>query len=246
METPKTTPQFPGASDDVPQTSAEFGKVPHRSEDFRTVPKTSEAFRSIPNGSEPFGKFPNNSEAFQNERKQSHTITVRDAARMFEESGVARTERSIVNWCQRDAAGTARLDADFDPNERRYYITEESIVRAIAEEKAKAFRTLQNGGEPIPRRSEAANKDFGNPDGPSSSDSNTLKKELLDLQILNAGKDIVIKQLREERGQFIQQMMDGSRKIGELETRLLQLDEPLERKLRVRPSLPNDSEAFGI
>jgi len=59
---------------------------------------------------------------------------------MFEVAGVARTERSIINWCQLNSQGVARLDAYFDPNERRYYITPQSVELAIAEEKAKAAR----------------------------------------------------------------------------------------------------------
>jgi hypothetical protein len=59
---------------------------------------------------------------------------------MFEDAGVARTERSITNWCQLNAQGIARLDAYYDPNERKYFITPQSVELAIAEEKAKAAR----------------------------------------------------------------------------------------------------------
>ena len=74
------------------------------------------------------------------ERKESHTLTVREVARMFEAAGVPRTERSIVNWCQLNRTGIARLDSYFDPNERRYFISPQSVEQAIAEEKAKAAK----------------------------------------------------------------------------------------------------------
>ena len=73
---------------------------------------------------------------------------------MFEGAGVARTERSIVKWCQRDATGIARLDAYFDMNDRRYYITELSIQTAIAEEKARALRNVQNRPEIVQKHSD--------------------------------------------------------------------------------------------
>jgi hypothetical protein len=43
-----------------------------------------------------------------------------------------------VNWCQHNALGVGKLDAYFDPNERKYFITPESVELAIAEEMAKA------------------------------------------------------------------------------------------------------------
>ena len=245
MENPITTGHSPGASEVVPQNSVESGKLPNDAEHFRTIPQPSESFRSVPNGSAPFGMVPNTSEGFRYERKQSHTITVRDAARMFEDAGVARTERSIVNWCQRDATGYSRLDGDFDPNERRYYITEESIQRAISEEKAKMFRNVPNGAESLLEHSEPNTKNkpsSGNVEHASSDDVERLRNEIFNLQILNAAKDIAIKQLGQQNEKWVQQLRNDSKRIGELETHLLQLEEPAERRVRVRPSLPKHSE----
>jgi len=52
------------------------------------LPKTSEMFRKPPEG---FGSVPHSSE-----KREGRTLTVREVARMFEKSGVAKTERSIV------------------------------------------------------------------------------------------------------------------------------------------------------
>lgn len=82
----------------------DFGNVRKDAEAFRTLPHDSATFGNVPKASEPFRRLPHDSESFGNiphrsERKENHTLTVREVARMFESAGVARTERSIVNWC---------------------------------------------------------------------------------------------------------------------------------------------------
>src|SRR4051812_8222194 len=96
----------PGYGNDVES----FRNVPQGSESFGNVPNDSANFGSIPNASEQFGNVLHASEGVGNlrkasTRKESHTITTREAARLFEGAGVARTERSIVNWCQRNRMG---------------------------------------------------------------------------------------------------------------------------------------------
>ena len=110
----------------------------------------SEWFRTVRNPAEEVGTIPKGAESFRTlrevaERKANHTLTVREVARMFEAAGVARTERSIVNWCQPNRMGIARLDCYFDPNERKYFITLQSVELAIAEEKAKADKPTPSG-----------------------------------------------------------------------------------------------------
>src|SRR5579859_3233506 len=95
----ESMPQASEAFRSVPNGSESFGKLPHVSEPFRTVPKVSEGFGNVPHS----------------ERRENHTLSVREVARMFETAGVARTERSIINWCQLNGQGQARLDAYFDP-----------------------------------------------------------------------------------------------------------------------------------
>src|SRR5437016_9385940 len=90
----------------VPQASESLGNIPNDSANFGNVPNSSERFRNLPNDSEPFGNVRNSSV-----RKDGHTITTKEAARLFEAAGVARTERSITNWCQPNRMGIARLDA---------------------------------------------------------------------------------------------------------------------------------------
>ena len=50
--------------------------------------------------------------------------------------------------------------------------------------------------------------------------------EVLDLKITNRGKDYFIEQIQKERDGFVDQLLSASRKVGELETKLLQLEGP--------------------
>jgi hypothetical protein len=78
------------------------------------------------------------------EEHAEHTITVREAARIFEEAGVPRTERAITNWCNKNARGITRLTACYNDVERKYYLTPESIEEAIREEKRKVQSNSQS------------------------------------------------------------------------------------------------------
>ena len=111
----------------TPNPQRDSDTLRNDSEDLRKVPQSSEAFRSVPNDAE---------------ARESYTLTVREVARMFEDAGVARTERSVTNWCRKDASGSSRLNCRYDHNERKYFITPESVERAIQEELGK----LQSAG----------------------------------------------------------------------------------------------------
>lgn len=198
--------------------------MPNGSEPFRTVPQNSEPFGKVPHATESFSNLPNTSE-----RTDNHTLTVREVARMFEAGGVARTERSIVNWCQSNPQGLARLDAFFDTNDRRWFITPQSVESAIAEEQAKATRhTTEDPGNGVPKCSESQ-PDFFPLSGASKSDPSgdrTLYQEITDLKILNGGKDFLIEQIRTEREGLIDKLVQYSRQVGQLETELRQLGGP--------------------
>lgn len=200
------------------------------------LPNDSETFRTVRNPAEEFGKVPNAAENFRTlrngaERKENHTLTVREVARMFEIAGVARTERSIINWCQPNKTGVARLDCYFDPNDRKYFVTPQSVELAIAEEKAKAAKLRPEISEStgsIPDAPETRSS-ATLPTNSSESESGrvrTLEHEVMDLKIVNRGKDYFIDQLKTEREGLLGQLISASHKVGELETRLLQLGAP--------------------
>ncbi len=209
---------------DASNASPSFGEVPNDSESFRTIPNDSESLRNVPKVSE---------------RKENHTLTVREAARMFETAGVARTERSITNWCQPNKSGIARLDAYFDPNERRYFITPQSTELAIQEEKAKAVKGARTAEpvETIPHGSEKAQERDMMDSEADMERLRELEKEVMDLKITNRGKDYFIEQLQKERNgfalerqEYVAQLVRVNRTMGELEAKLLQIASPVEEK----------------
>jgi hypothetical protein len=100
---------------------------------------------------------------------------------------VARTERSITNWCWPNRQGVSRLDSYFDPNERKYYITPESVELAIAEEKAKAAK-INEPSEPVGSVRNGSERIAERPAVTSEGDTDRiqeLEKEVMDLKILN-------------------------------------------------------------
>jgi hypothetical protein len=231
-----------------PTPSAPDGIVPNATEPFRNVPNVSADFRSVPPSSVPGGTVPSGSAAFGPRRKETHTLTVREVARLFEAAGVARTERSVTKWCQPNPHGLARLDAYYDPNERRYFVTRQSVDAAIAEEKARQARFPVEPRPAAPIRTEPNPPE---PSGPAPSRTETrprsseaepeavaqLRRELRDLQITNRGKDYFIERLEKERDRMLQQVVEANRTVGQLETRLLQLGGPDRPELgETRPS----------
>lgn len=202
---------------DLSPSAESFRSVPHDAETFGMVPKSTEVFRSMPKTVE---------------RSENHTLTVREVARMFEAAGVARIERTIINWCQPGKFGVAKLDAFYDPNERRYFISPQSVELAIKEEQAK-IRGRTDPTAPLPKSSELVHGTPVDEDTRDQKGSARLKQELIDLKITNYAKDQIIDQLRkeredfaEERKDYIEKLITSNRHIGELETKLLQLQGP--------------------
>jgi len=196
----------------VPQSSEGFGNLPNDSESFRNVPHAAEVFRTIPKPSE---------------RTEHHILTVREAARMFEAAGVARTERSITNWCQPNRTGVARLDAYFDSNDRKYFITPQSIDAAIKEELAKVAKhsdgaegvgTLPNPSEQVREQDRSDSRD--------SREMDDLRYKLREAEISSRVKDQYIARLETQQEKTIEQLVSFSRTIGQLETKLLQIEPP--------------------
>jgi hypothetical protein len=53
-----------------------------------------------------------------------------------------------------------------------------------------------------------------------------LEREIFDLQIANRGKNYLIVELNKERNRFFNQLLEANRTVGQLETKLNQLDGP--------------------
>lgn len=107
---------------------------------------------------------------------------------------------------------------DYVVNERKWFITPESVARAIAEEQAEASRQtgpIPDSSEPVRKTSEDTRK--GAPDAEHDADhTRALEREVMDLKILNGGKDYVIEQMRKERDGFTQQVVQAHRKVADL------------------------------
>jgi hypothetical protein len=197
-------------STEVPQASAEFRTVPNESEEFGTVPQVAE-------------------------RKENHTLTVRETARMFEAAGVARTERSIINWCQPIRQGITRLDSYFDPNERKYFITPQSVEAVIQEEIQRANKsTDMPASEPFGNHVEPVKHGQKMAAAKAGDDRKVLEleREILDLKIANRGKDYLIDELNKERKSFFDQLLSANWKMGELETKLFQIESPASSEIK--------------
>ena len=187
-------------------------------------------------------------------------MTVREAARGFENAGVARTERSIINWCQPNRQGVSRLDCYFEENDHKYFITPQSVDRAIQEELAKAreLGTLPNPSEqakeekveepvrpapqPSPRRCRRACKQnsvslslriaiFRSPAGRRTCSSSSCGK---------IGRTSSV-----QRQKLIDQLVSSSRYVGELETKLLQIEAPRREIVRTVPKASAPSRSGG-
>jgi hypothetical protein len=203
-ELPGPVPQNAEASSDVPQPAAEF----------RTVPKDAENFGKIPQAAE---------------RRENHTLTVRETARMFEAAGVARTERSIINWCQPNRQGIARLDSYFDPNEHKYYITPQSVEAVIQEEIQRAQKKREVPDSEAFGSSVTHVKHSQSTGRLIAADERKvqeLEREIRDLKITNRAKDMFIEQLKSDRADLFDKLLAPNRTINQLETKLHQLDGP--------------------
>jgi len=201
--------------------------VPQDSTEFGSVRKDSATCGNVPHDAESFGKVPQTSE-----RNENHTLTVREVARLFEGAGVARSERSIVNWCQPNRQGIPRLDSYYDPNERKYFITPQSAEAAISEEKAKAVAKMPQPVEPsepfrtLLKDTENESKERKGGSERDGERTRELERENLDLKIANRGKDFLIEQMQKERSGIFNEPLAVNRKVSELETKLLQLEKP--------------------
>jgi hypothetical protein len=125
----------------------------------------SENFGTVPNeASENLKIFPNHSETNfvpirkPSERKPTHTLTVREVQRIFEDNEISLSEHTVINWCKQNSQGICKLDGFYDEAERRWYITPESVEIAIREERLKLRKDTPNLSEAAQNFSEA----FGN------------------------------------------------------------------------------------
>jgi hypothetical protein len=109
-------------------TADDGGKVPNPSEGARN---DATEVRNVSEGTPSLISEQRRTAPACSAQHESCTITVREAARIFEDAGVPRTERAITNWCNRNARGITRLDCCYNEAERKYFIAPNSIDRVV-------------------------------------------------------------------------------------------------------------------
>ena len=116
-----------------------------------------------------------------------------------------------------------------DPNERRYFISPQSVELAIKEEQAKVA-TAVKVAETIPNVRRSSTTPAGTQSLPSAigsdAETKTLEWKIRDLEITNKVKDQIIQRMEKDQERFVDKIVTFSHRIGELETRLLQLESP--------------------
>jgi len=215
------------------------------SESFGNVRKESA------NSSEAFGNVPKLSEVEAKMRTENHTLTVREVARLFEDASVSRTERTITNWCKVNADGSSKLDCFYDLNERKHFITPESVRRAIEEEQAKSgtenlFKNQMPELGNVPKAAVASSEipeNVSEAFGKSSESSRNVSErddELMSLRIDKAARDQVIAGLRDQLNDFTTRLTGYAHRVGSLETKLLQLEGPSQPERPISEERPHD------
>jgi hypothetical protein len=169
-----------------------------------------------------------------------HTLTIRQAADLFASLGVPRSPRSIQRFCELNSIDSIRVKGE---KTERYFVSKDSVERY-----AKELKQLENIShiESDTARHDASQHDTTRHDSlPSLPEQKekveqlpdreaeefqeriiTLEKEKMQLAIDRAAKEQVINQMLDERREWMRQLTQQSREIGQLEMQVLQIDAP--------------------
>lgn len=156
-------------------------------------------------------------------------LSVDEAADLFHRAGVPRSARTIIRYCSQKHLECTKIETE---RNERYLISKESVESRI-EELKQILSISRVQTYPDMSRHEPTSPDTSGHDVPDEKEKDallqkitSLEKEKQDLQILNAGKDYLVQQYKEERIGLIEQMRADAHRVGELETKLLQLEAP--------------------
>jgi DNA repair exonuclease SbcCD ATPase subunit len=186
------------------------------------------------------------------ERREEHNMTSREALKMFENSGLMRSQRSIERYCRDE-----KLDCFFDADEQRYYITRASAERLIGQLKEIMARHEQLP-DVVPGPTSTANASRQAPppvneehEAAHAAKLKELEDKVFNLEIDKRVRDQFVIQLKDQVNadrqfytqqlkEYTQQLVDYSRQVGELETKLKQLEAPRHQKADNIHSVPSD------
>ncbi len=210
--------------------------------DSQSQPVADSDGHSLPetdNGSQGPSRGDNATPRVDVERKaELHTLTVVEVVKLFDRSGVPRSQRSIARWCRPNAQGERRLDAFLDSASGKYFITPESVERVVEEERAKEMPS--RGGRYEPQdpglHHESAGGEPGDDPWGGGGDLNLerenkqLQKKLLNAElIIEANEKLMVRmdeQMKSQTQFFAEKLEALARENGMLETRLRQLEGP--------------------
>jgi hypothetical protein len=175
-------------------------------------------------------------------RSEHHTVTSREVMKLFELANLPRSQRSIERYCKE-----GKLDCFVDPDEQRYYVTQASVDLLIGQLKeiqarhhqeiiVEPFRTGPTSTDDVRQRAtspEIPHKETGTYEVRIKE----LEDKVFHLSVEKEAKDQVVTMLRdqikEDRAQYTTLIQESteklakySRQVGQLETRLLQLEGP--------------------
>jgi hypothetical protein len=169
-----------------------------------------------------------------------------EAYMLFEQEGERRSVRMIAEYCK-----NGELVCFYDSDDKRWHITRNSVENKIEKIKAlnarKTAAASQNTSEQpfeSPATSQRPADDRPPQNEPPHESSDVIKKleqEILDLKIVNRGKDYFIEQLQKERDGFITRIEGSSHRIGALETKLLQIEGPQREPRNASQPLSQDT-----
>jgi hypothetical protein len=169
------------------------------------------------------------------ERSAAHTLTTAEVAKLFEHEQLPRSQRSIERYCKAE-----QLDCYWDPLEKCYYITPDSVRRLIGQLKEIQARHVSPPGVgPGPSaagsRPAQASNETGNAQETGDETARgeraqaghdatrkALEDKIFNLTIDNSAKEQVITalkdQLKNDRDEFVAKLERNARRVGELET----------------------------
>jgi len=176
--------------------------------------------------SETFASLPQNKE-----RTEHHTITVRQAARIFENAGILRTERSINNWCHPSKRGSTALNCFYDKEELKFFITPQSIEFLIGRIREVNTREQLNvpilagftKGSETPRNESEIPRNVQKDASEKGERIKELVREVNDLKITNAGKDYFIEHIKSENSALVTKFFE---RMDAMETRMMAIEAP--------------------
>jgi chromosome segregation ATPase len=181
-------------------------------------------------------------------RTDKHALTTKDVQVLFDRAGLPRNQRSIERYCK-----SGKLDAFYEPDEQRYFVTQESAERLISQLKEIQTR-IQQSAHAVSNEKPLADHDRQRPTMSAYDDRavknedsriRELENQIRDLQITNKAKDMFIDRLQNERDSFLSELMDRSERIGRLETQLLQLQASRRTQEAIEDAQTSDMPAYA-